>query len=81
MKTIAQVIKEYKNRIDNPVFEKIGIKTDEGNVFIYTNISNLETVYDEGGKWLEFDCIDLNTKQMHHIKIHGWIVKYDSTIE
>lgn len=81
MKTIAEVIKQYRNRQNNPEFSQIAVKTDEGNVFTYIEILNLETVYDKNGRWLEFDCTDLNTQKMHHIKMHGWVVKYDSIVE
>ena len=77
-KTIADIIKEYKNRQDNPEHEWIGVLEDVGQYEQHENVSNLKTTKDEHGEWLEFDTNNRYGKS--HIKVHGHVVKYKTSI-
>lgn len=82
MKTIAQVVKEYKNR-HNPQFKDIGVMNCDNKFERFNNPSNIIEPKDNNG-WLEFDtvyrCTDHpNTTQ--HIKMYAaGIVEYREII-
>lgn len=81
MKTNAQVVQAYRNK-KTPEYRSIVVQTDHGAFQGYYDVSNVETVKDECGIWLEFDCHVMWEKpETVHMKMHGHIVEYVRLIE
>ena len=75
MKTIKQVVNEYKNRQKNPVYSKITIHPDPnpmGRVLTFDMVTNFNVVYDKKtGRWLVFDST--YNGEVRHIQIKGYV--------
>jgi len=77
-KTVADVLKEYKNRQNNLEYKWIGVLEDVGQYEQFENISNLKNTKDKYAEWLEFDTKSRN--ETSHVKVLGHIVKYEQII-
>ena len=76
MKTIAQVVEEYRNR-QNPVYEYLTVLSDNSRSKQYEAPSNIKLASENDG-WLEFDTVaDANYRGetqravARHMKIKG----------
>lgn len=76
-KTVQQLIDEYRNRQENPVYEEIGIASEHEGTHSYSNVTNLKLGQDWGIQ--EFDSTFKGKKR--HVKIQGKIVRFVESIE
>lgn len=77
-KTVAQVLKEYKNRQDNPEYDVIAIN-DIANT--YNDVTNLKTYSENGFYWAEFDTKSRSNNEIRHIKIVGHVVRFEEFVQ
>jgi hypothetical protein len=77
IKTVAQIVEEYKNRQGVSEYEEIGIETTDGHSYSYNDITNLVDLQTKLN-WLEFDSKYKNFKR--HVKIQGEITRYINKI-
>ena len=74
-KTIAQVVKEYRARMDATEFKSVQFLDDCGVTSEYPDVTGLHETVDEGGKWIEFDYESFTFSKKMHVKMHGQIIK------
>ena len=75
MKSVYQILKEYRNRQRDPQYNRIRVVDNSGQTTPYYTISNLRTVHDSNGIWLEFDNVQ-NLKKIHTRVMAGWVCEY-----
>ena len=79
MKTINQIVEEYKNKQNNTVYAEIGVLDVNNSSFTFNDIRNF-TIYPvndidiKGSTWLEFDSKWENKDR--HIKMLGEVIRY-----
>lgn len=81
MKTIAQVVKEYKNRKNTPKYATYGVLTDDGEISIWNNVTNSSETYYRDGNLIEFDAYNKNEGMFRHVKIVGRVVRTEQFID
>ena len=74
-KTIAQVVEEYRNKINSTAFLLISVMENNGDTSEYPNVTGVHETIDDCGKWLEFDYESFTFGKKLHVKLHGHIVK------
>lgn len=78
MKTVQQIVNEYKNRQETPEYSQITIHPDpnpQGKVLVFDAVRNFETVYDKKtGRWLEFDSVYDSVSR--HVRIKGYVNQF-----
>lgn len=67
MKTVYQLVEEYKKR-QTPQYKEMDIMRNDGSIVTYSNISNLREEHDKG-PWLVFNSIFANEQE--EIRIRG----------
>ena len=75
MKTVAQVVKDYKAKMNAKDFQNVKVLEDRGDVTAYPNVTGLHNTEDENGKWLEFDYESFTFGKRVHVKLHGHVIK------
>ena len=60
MKTRAEVLQEYRNRVAHPMYQRIVIRNKHQHEKIYYEVSNITTSVEYGIDWLIFDYKHLN---------------------
>ena len=80
MKSVYQILKEYRNRLKNPQYAKILTRTNLQRESIYTEVSNITETQDDVGIWLEFDC-SANMKKTHCRILGGYVSEYHEYIK
>ena len=84
MKTVNDIVDEYKNRQETPEYSLIVIVDAKGKSWTYNDVTNLQTTiktteYVDNGRWVEFDSI--YESKSRHIQIYnGHIIKYIKNI-
>ena len=75
MKTIAEVLEEYRERINATEFKTVKVMGDDGTTSEYSDVTGFHETKDEFGKWLEFDYESFTFGRKMHVKLHGHITK------
>ena len=75
MKTIAQVVEEYRERRDATEFKRIKVMEDDGTTSEYPDVTGAHTTRDNTGLWLEFDYESYTFGCTMHVRLHGHIIK------
>ena len=80
MKSVHQILTEYRNRQKDPQYVKIHVCNNLNHESMHTNVSNIEITQSDGVKWLEFDH-SIETRK-HHARIRdGYITEYHEHIK
>lgn len=74
-KTVAQVLKEYRERRDATDFKSIKVMENDGATSEYPDITGVHETRDKDGLWLEFDYESFTFGRKMHVRLHGHIVK------
>ena len=74
-KTISQVVKEYRARMDSTEFKSVKILEDVGSTSEYPDVTGLHETIDDNGKWIEFDYESFTFSKKMHVKMHGHVIK------
>ena len=81
MKTIAQVVEEYRNRQKPPQYKSIKVHASGDLIQEYYDVSNIGITYAPDGIWLEFDCVMMHSvTDATHVKLHGHVIEYVNSI-
>ena len=75
MKTVKNIVDEYKNRQETAEYSLIVVEDMKGKPLTFNDVRNFQTVYDKGtGRWLEFDSV--YESKSRHVKIKGHVIQY-----
>ena len=80
MKSVYQILKEYRNRLKNPKYAKIHVINYLGNESIHLEVTNIKVTYKDGYEWLEFDRV-ANLKKNHAKIWAGQVSEYYEDIK
>lgn len=76
MKTVAQIVSEYKKQQVNPEYEMVTVLGIDGIPLTFSNVNNIEQSVNND-LWLEFDSESKYTKGIKHVRVLGGrITKY-----
>jgi len=64
LKSVYQILKEYRNRQKDPQYAKIKVVNHFSQETTHIEAMNIQVTYSEGKEWLEFDC-SANMKKTH----------------
>ena len=75
MKTISELVKEFKNRHAKPEYSSILLCGDNSSQRFYTNVTNVKS----DGTWLEFD--NEHHGEHKHIKTLASIAHFENILD
>jgi len=80
LKSVYQLLQEYRNRLKNPKYAKIHINNNLAHESTHTNVSNIKKTQSDGVQWLEFDYM-VETKKLHAKIRDGYVTEYHEHIK
>lgn len=80
MKSVYQILKEYRNRQKNPKYTKILIGNNRHTESEHTDVSNVEITMEGTLRWLEFDSV-INDKKLHSKIRGGYVSEYHEYVD
>lgn len=79
MKTVKQIVDEYKNRQVKPKYENTYILLLDGENRLYQNVCNLVSFVENGRYYVEFDYTKMGRKI--HAKRAGKVIGFEQSID
>lgn len=79
-KTVAQIVREYRNRQETPQCSNMGVKglTDK-DTWTFSDVTNLVKISEDDYEKIEFDCEHNGIKE--HVKMIGYVTRTFQTID
>lgn len=79
MKSVYQILREYRNRQKDPQYARILVNNNLHNESEHADVSNVKDIMEGTLRWLEFDSV-VNDKKIHNRIRAGYVSEYHENI-